>query len=94
MSTADYILTIYELNELGMAIEFQQAAASEADLQATAVAWFYARFPDHFEEGMFHDSPSDSVADNYQAIVLWCKYATSSGGLDLIIRPADACADA
>lgn len=83
------VLTIYEMDEYGLTIHWQQVAADEATLKGAAVAWTQSHYPDHFEEGMFHDSPSDSVEDNYQAIMLWSQFSRNAGGLRYIIRPAD-----
>jgi hypothetical protein len=85
-----FILTIYELQDDGIFIEFQQCADNEMTLQASAVQWAQGHLSDHFDEGMFHDAPSDSVEDNYQAILLWSQYADNAGGLRFIIRAADA----
>jgi hypothetical protein len=90
---AMFILTIYELDEYGLHVFFQQINSDELPLQTLAVRWFATHYPEHFEDGMFHDSPSDSIEDNYQAILLWCEYAENSGGLDLLIRAADTADD-
>jgi hypothetical protein len=86
---AMFILTIYELDEYGLHILFQKAATDEATLHTDAVAWTKRHYPDHFEEGMFHDALSDSDEDNYQAIVLWSEYSENAGTLRYEIRPAD-----
>lgn len=85
-----YILSIYEIDEYGLHMLYQRAADDEYSLKIVLVDWMQQHHADHFEEGMFHDSPSDSVEDNFDAIVLWCDYALSAGKLRVLLRPADA----
>ncbi len=84
-----FILTIYELDDHGLQVHFQRATSDTDALKAAAVAWTAQRFPDHFEEGMFHDSPSNTIEDNYQAIILWSEYADNAGTLRFLLRPTD-----
>lgn len=83
------ILTIYEIDEYGLNILFQQSSPAEDTLKESVVRWVAIHYPDHFDDGMFHDSPSSSLEDNYQAILLWSQFAENASGLRFIIRPAD-----
>lgn len=84
-----FILTIYEIDEYGLNIHWQQASPDEGPLQAAIVEWTQAHYPDHFDDGLFHDSPSFSVEDNYQAIMLWSQFSKNAGRLRYLLRLAD-----
>jgi hypothetical protein len=87
--SATFILTIYEIDEYGLQVHGQQVASDEATLKATVVRWMMQHYPEHFEDGMFHDAPFSSIDDNFQAIILWSEYSQNAGGLRFLIRPAD-----